>query len=261
MPPVSVVECHDLSVTLGGLPVLRRVDLDIGAGQCVGILGPNGSGKSTLVKSLLGLLPASRGGVRLFDTDVARFRRWERIGYVPQRSTLTMQSAAVGEVVASGLLAGRRPFVPVRGARDRTRRALERVGLADRDRDALITLSGGQQQRVLIARGLVARPDLLVLDEPLAGVDSQNQERVGDIAARFLAEGGTVVVVLHETATFGPLLDRAVVLQDGRIIQDGPPAGLPFLGRHEHDSGGDHAADGWFSPHTGHLGDTDVRQR
>lgn len=246
MHRVSVLSGADLSVTLGGLPVLRGIDVEVDAGRCVALMGPNGSGKSTLVKALLGLLPLSRGRAELFGMPVGDFRQWHRVGYVPQRSTLTMQSASVAEVVGSGLLARRRPFLPLPGTRARVGEALGRVGLAERADAAMTTLSGGQQQRVLIGRALVGAPDLLVLDEPLAGVDRENQERIGQVVADFLGAGGTVAVVLHEAGPFGPLLDRAVVLQDGRVVHDGDAAALPAFGRHEHepDSG-----DGWFASH------------
>ena len=166
-----VLTAEDLTVELGGLPVLRGVGLGVASGEAVTLLGGNGSGKSTLVRALLGLTPHQRGSVRLFGSELGRFSDWRRVGYVPQRSSAALSNALVREVVAAGRLSHRRPFVPPRRT-DRTAvgEALATVGMADRAGDELRRLSGGQQQRVLIARALAGAPDLLVLDEPNAGV-------------------------------------------------------------------------------------------
>jgi zinc transport system ATP-binding protein len=97
------------------------------------------------------------------------------------------------------------------------------VGLSDRRRDGVATLSGGQQQRVLMARALAGDPDLLVLDEPLAGVDLSSQETFADVVAQWRGRGRTVLVVLHETGPLADLITRTVVLRDGRVVYDGAP--------------------------------------
>ncbi|HEX2363316.1 MAG TPA: ATP-binding cassette domain-containing protein, partial [Jiangellaceae bacterium] len=172
------MDVDDVTVTLGERPVLHGVDLLVRAGEVVTLLGPNGSGKSTLVRAAIGLVPVQAGTVRLFDTPVDGFRDWHRVGYVPQRTTASSGvPATVREVVAAGRLAQRRPFRPA-SAEDRAAvdRALNLVGLTDRSDDSVVELSGGQQQRVLIARAAAADPDLLVLDEPNAGIDRRSQE-------------------------------------------------------------------------------------
>lgn len=245
MTPPPVLLAEDISVNLGGLPVLRGCHLEVDAGEFVALLGPNGSGKSTLVKAILRLLPLARGRVSLFDAPLAAFGQWRRVGYVPQRSDLTVQSASVAEIVATGRLARRKPLVlPPRGDRSLIRDALRRVGLEDSARAAMKTLSGGQQQRVLIARALVGEPELLVMDEPLAGVDVGNQGVMAEILDGFVRAGGTVLIVLHDLGALKPLIDRAVVLQDGRLIYDGPPQTWPGFGGHEHEHPPEH---GWFA--------------
>lgn len=234
-PSRPVVEADDLSVQLGGLPVLRGIDLRLSAGEVVALLGGNGSGKSTLVRALLGLLPYERGQVRLFGTPLAEFRRWSRIGYVPQHSTVGLSNAKVREVVAAGRLALRRPFVPTRSAdRRAVTRALQTVDLADRAQHELRTLSGGQQQRVLIARALAGDPELLVLDEPTAGVDLEHQRVLAEVLQDKINSGIAVLVVLHEVGALAPLIDRAVVLRDGRVVHDGA---LGTLGQTHHPHG------------------------
>jgi zinc transport system ATP-binding protein len=234
----EVAAASDVTVVLGGLPVVRGINLHVRRGEAVALMGGNGSGKSTLIRSLLRLTPFQRGDVRLFGTPLARFDEWARVGYVPQRSATVLRTATVREVVASGRLARRTPFVPLREAdRSAISDALTAVGLTDRASHDVTTLSGGQQQRVLIARALAGEPDLLVLDEPMTGVDLKSQRMLAELLTKRVAVGAAMLVVLHEVGLLGPLLDRAVVLHEGRVISDGPldRSGAPHLtGRHEH---------------------------
>lgn len=110
------------------------------------------------------------------------------------------------------------------------RRALELVGMADRAKDSVNALSGGQHQRVLIARALAAEPELLIMDEPMAGVDLASQEVLARTLREQVASGATVLLVLHELGPLEPLIDRAVVLRDGCVLHDGPPP--KALGQH-----------------------------
>ncbi|WP_433386969.1 metal ABC transporter ATP-binding protein [Micromonospora sp. KLBMP9576] len=222
-----------------GRPVLRDVSLTVTAGEVVAVLGANGSGKSTLIRAALGLVPLSSGSVTLFDRPLRRFRQWHRIGYVPQRlGAGSGVPATVGEVVASGRLARRGVLRPA-GAADRAAvtAALEAVGLADRARDPVGTLSGGQQQRTLIARALAGQPELLVLDEPTAGVDAASQEAFAGALHDFVGGGGTVLLVAHELGPLRPLITRAVVVHEGGICHDGAvpePAGHHAEPDHDH---------------------------
>lgn len=234
-----VVAADGVSVELGGLAVLRGVSLELHAGEAMALLGGNGSGKTTLVRSLVGLAPLRRGQVELFGTVLARFRAWSRIGYVPQRSTASLSGAKVKEVVAAGRLAHRAPFVPAgRADRAAVAEALAAVDLSGRAGDQMVHLSGGQQQRVLIARALAAQPDLLVLDEPIAGVDLEHQEVLARLLERLVASGTAVLVVLHEVGALAPLISRALVLRDGRVVRDGALAELKSTHRsgHEHEA-------------------------
>ncbi len=221
--PAPAVEARGVHVRLGGSHILRGVDLTVDRGDVVALLGANGSGKSTLVRTLVGVLPASAGTVRVLGRPLGDAVPWGEVGYVPQRvgAGTTVPSTAA-EVVASGLLHGRRLRLP-RGWRARAREALDLVGLADRADDATSQLSGGQQQRVLIARALVREPELLLLDEPVAGVDRPSQEAFAATMARLVGEGLTVLVVLHELGELAPLVTRAVVLRHGRVVHDGAP--------------------------------------
>lgn len=215
------------SVAIGGRPILRGIDLTVDQGEFVALLGVNGSGKSTLVRAITGLLPLTSGALSLFGTPVESFRDWRRIGFVPQRSTASGGvPSTVAEVVASGRVARRRLLAPTtRADREAVARALAAVDLTERAADGISHLSGGQQQRALIARALAAEPDLLVLDEPTAGVDLANQQLLAETLGRLKEGGATVVLVAHEIGPVAQLIDRTVVLRDGRVTYDGPPLG------------------------------------
>lgn len=229
MTTTDVIEVTGVAVALGGRPIIRDIDLTVGAGEVVALLGANGSGKSTLVKAMVGLHPLSAGEVRLFGKPLDDFHEWHRLGYVPQRSPIAQGvPSTVAEVVAAGRLSRRKPFLPARRSdREAVARALETVGLAERARHPVATLSGGQQQRVLIARTLAGEPELLMLDEPNAGVDLASQEAIAETLASLADAGATIVVVLHELGHLADLIQRSVVLREGRVVYDGPPEDSP----------------------------------
>lgn len=232
----AAIEVSSGAVGIAGRPILRDIDLRVEQGEVVALLGANGSGKSTLVKALVGLLPVSDGSVRLFGEPVEHFGSWQRIGYVPQRSTITQGvPATVREVVAAGRLAHRRAFAPARAVdRSAVAEALEAVGLTERAQHTVSTLSGGQQQRVLMARTLAGGPEMLFLDEPLAGVDLLSQQALAHALTTRARAGATIVVVLHELGPFESLIGRTVVLREGRIVHDGAPTALADLGHDVH---------------------------
>ncbi|QCT33024.1 metal ABC transporter ATP-binding protein [Actinomyces sp. oral taxon 171] len=168
------IRIRELSVVLGSSLILDDVSLAVGGGESVAILGANGSGKSTLVKAVLGLVPLSGGSIEVLGAPTSRRRRvpWERVGYVPSGSVPAPVSGhrpGGGAIRAPGTAQalGRRG----RSAKCKAMAALDAVGLAHRAADHVQVFSGGQAQRVLIARALVRSPELLILDEPLAGID------------------------------------------------------------------------------------------
>ncbi|MDO9458135.1 metal ABC transporter ATP-binding protein [Nocardioides sp.] len=231
---VTPIVLRDGAVAIGGRPVLRGIDLTVATGEFVALLGANGSGKSTLVRALTGLRPLTRGDLRLFGVPSGDFDQWQRIGFVPQRSgAASGVPASVREVVSSGRLARRRLLRPL-GAVDRRAidDAIALVGLTERTGDGVGTLSGGQQQRVLIARALAGDPELFFLDEPTAGVDLHHQQVLADALGALKDRGSTVVQVAHELGPLAPLVERVVVMSDGRIAHDGAPADAP--GHHDH---------------------------
>ncbi|MGW0992069.1 metal ABC transporter ATP-binding protein [Streptomyces sp. NPDC002523] len=250
-----VVTLRGVSAELGARLVLRGIDLTVGRGEVVALLGANGSGKSTAIRSIIGQVPVSGGTIELFGTPRRAFRDWARVGYVPQRTTAAGGvPATVTEIVSSGRLSRTRFGLFRKADREAVRRALELVGMADRAKDSVTALSGGQHQRVLIARALVAEPELLIMDEPMAGVDLASQEVLARTLREQVAAGTTVLLVLHELGPLEPLIDRAVVLRDGCVVHDGPPP--EALGQHAlpgHDHVHPHAPAGAEPIRTGLL--------
>jgi zinc transport system ATP-binding protein len=237
-PSDEVVGLHRLCVEYDGEHILEDVDVSIGPGELVALLGPNGSGKTTLVRTILGLQPYSHGRVTLFGTTLDRFRDWGRIALVPQRlpgsSTIPV---SVWEAVLSGLISPRRRWRPFRRTeRQAAQEALVAVGLWERRHERLDTLSGGQQRRVLIARALATGADLLLFDEPTAGLDSQNLARLAEVLADLHRSGKTIIIVTHELTGIASLITRAIVLgsdTDGSVAFDGPPP-VPGFYLHDH---------------------------
>jgi zinc transport system ATP-binding protein len=182
--------------------VVRDINFSITQGEFAAILGPNGSGKTTLMKLSLGLLKPTSGQVLLFGEPAESFTDWHRVGYVPQRTQATESRfpASVREIVNFGSYSGINPLAIFRRKKSsRVDDAMEMAGiqhLADR---RVSDLSVGQQQRMLIARSLVRRPDLLVMDEPVAGVDAAGEEQFHSMIRRLNRDLGiTIVMVSHD---------------------------------------------------------------
>ena len=227
-----ILSAEGVTFGYGREAVLRDVAVTVARGEFVALVGPNGSGKSTLLQLLLGRLRPWEGSVRLFGAPPERLTEHGRLGYVPQRPSLSSEvPATVEELVASGRLADGRWWRPFsRADRDAVLHALESVGLADLAGRPLNELSGGQQQRAFIARAFASEPSLLVLDEPIAGVDQAAQRRFRDALVHEIREHGAgVLLVSHELSAVAHDVDRVVVLK-GTVVFDGSPQELARSG-------------------------------
>ena len=217
------MEVEDLTVAYADEPVLWDVDVKVPVGQRMAIVGPNGAGKSTLIKAILGLVPAVAGEVRVFGRP--RGRLGGQIAYVPQRSSLAWDFPTdVEEFVTMGTYGQlgwwRRPGQPQREA---ARRAVQEVGMQEFLTRPIAELSGGQQQRVLLARALVQKAPILVLDEPFQGVDAPTERAIVALLNQLAGEGKTILAVHHDLQTVAEYFDW-VALLNIRLIAAGPVA-------------------------------------
>lgn len=245
MPAVSV---RGVSFAYGrGPTVLAGVDLTVERGEFVGIAGPNGGGKTTLIRLIVGLERPQSGSVEVLGRSPLAQRRQSRIGYLPQRATLGLEAPiTVRELVTAGRTSLRGILRPLRHAdRARIDETIAQVGLTAHAERPIQTLSGGQRQRAFIAKALAAEPEVLILDEPTAGVDAAAQEALAALLDRLRRElRVTVLYVSHEFGAIEPYIERLVVVRGG-IAFDGAPGELSLRWHdpsHQHDGPGDVAA-------------------
>jgi zinc transport system ATP-binding protein len=196
------VRFNETWFSYGSEPVVRDINFSITPGEFAAILGPNGSGKTTLMKLALGLLKPTSGEVLLFGEPAESFTDWHRIGYVPQRTQATESRfpASVREIVNFGSYSGFSPLaIFKRKNSSRVDDAMDLAGITNLADRRVSDLSVGQQQRMLIARSLVRQPDLLVMDEPVAGVDAAGEEKFHSMVRRLNRHLGiTIVMVSHD---------------------------------------------------------------
>jgi ABC-type Mn2+/Zn2+ transport system ATPase subunit len=209
----TLLRLSKASFGYGGVPVIAGVDLEVETGRFLGIVGPNGGGKSTLFKGCLGLLAPLSGRVE---------RTTDRIGYVPQREQLDpIFPLRVDEVVhmgAYGRLRGLRGLS--RAERTLASECLARVGLAESAQALFASLSGGQRQRALIARALMARPELLLLDEPTSGVDREAQRRILDLLLDLnRRERIAVLLVSHQLQMVRDAVEQVLWVGGGTVLR------------------------------------------
>ena len=203
--------------------VLHDVDLAIPRGTLVGVIGPNGSGKSTLLKAILGLAPVTTGTVLLDGNPVSEQR--EKVAYVPQREAVDWSFPVSAEQV---VMMGRYPrvgWLRLPGAKDAAavRDALERVALADLGSTQIGALSGGQQQRVFLARALVQEASVLLLDEPMTGVDQTTEQLIVGLLKELRDGGATILQATHDLESAAEISDELCFV-NRRVVAYGPPA-------------------------------------
>lgn len=226
---MTILEAHRLAIGYRKTMIGRDIELDIRAGEVLCLLGPNGGGKTTLMKTLLGLIPALGGSIRLLDRDLASYSRAELaklVGYVPQAGT-NFFPFTVREVVLMGRVAHVGLFSsPGRADRDAADAALAALGIGHLAERIYTEISGGERQLVLIARALAQEPKLLVMDEPTASLDFGNQLRVLDQVKALARRGMAVVLATHDPDHVFLAGDRAALLRDGKLAALGPPSAV-----------------------------------
>lgn len=216
-----ILDVHKLSVRYNGRFALENISFHLHAGERVAVVGPNGAGKSTLFKVVAGVLPPTSGEVNIFGSMP---RGHVCIGYVPQRSQVDWTFPVnVADVVMMGRIAKLGPLNwPRKQDWDFVRRALETVELSDLAKRQIGQLSGGQQQRMFIARALAQEAELMLMDEPLTGLDTPSQEGILDLLDRLQKEKVTVMVATHDLDQAAAHFDR-IMLLNHRIVAFGEP--------------------------------------
>jgi ABC-type Mn2+/Zn2+ transport system ATPase subunit len=219
----AVVVVEDLWAGYGNRAALQGIDFEVPQSTIVGLVGPNGSGKSTLIKVILGMHSAWRGRVRVLGKEARSVRRL--IGYTPQTEMVDWDfPVTVRDVVTMGRF-GRLGPLRWPGAADKrvVQQCLERMGLTDLAKRQIGELSGGQQRRVLIARALAQEPQVLLLDEPMAGLDATIQHELLSLFEELRDEGKTLLVATHDLSCVSCCFDRAL-LMNRRKVAYGEPA-------------------------------------
>lgn len=218
---MSVIYCQDLCVRYRQSLALDGISFTVDAGDYIGIVGPNGSGKTTLIKTILGLLEPESGTIEIMGNPVSAVRSWQQIGYLPQTTTIANKSfpASVVEVVATGLLGGKSFPRSISAADLRQVTAiLEQLDIGHLHTEQIGNLSGGQSQRVLLARAMVARPDLLILDEPTAALDPSTREHFYEtISSLNREQGTTILLITHDSGSIGKYASKMLYL-DHKLI-------------------------------------------
>ena len=219
-----LISARGLTKRFGDFTAVAGIDVEVARGESFGFLGPNGAGKSSTMRMIAAVSPVTAGTLRILGMDPAtdgpRIRA--RLGVVPQEDTLDTELTVRENLIVYG-----RYFdLPRALLRQRAAELLDFVQLTDRAGDRVDPLSGGMKRRLTIARALVNEPELLLLDEPTTGLDPQARHLVWDRLYRLKQQGTTLVLTTHYMDEAEQLCDRLVVMDGGRIVAEGPPAGL-----------------------------------
>jgi lipooligosaccharide transport system ATP-binding protein len=228
MTPAPVIEAKGLEKAYGAVQAVRGIDFAVLPSQCFALLGPNGAGKTTTMRMIMGLTRVSGGELRLFGRPVEQAGRAERarIGLVPQEDTLDPDLTVRQNLEVYG-----RYFnLPAATIRQRIPELLEFMQLTDKIGQGVAQLSGGMKRRLIIARALIAEPELIILDEPTTGLDPQARVLIWKQLQALKREGRTLLLTTHYMEEAQRLSDRIVIIDNGRILDQGTPDEL--IARH-----------------------------
>jgi len=220
----ATIYAHELRKSFGDFEAVRGIDLDVRPGEAFGFLGPNGAGKSSTMRMIAAVSPVSGGELRILGldpaTDGAEIRG--RIGVCPQEDTLDLELNVRENLYVYGRYFG----LPRKVVKERVDELLEFVQLTEKANAKVEALSGGMKRRLTIARSLVNRPELLILDEPTTGLDPQARHVIWDRLFRLKQQGVNLVLTTHYMDEAEQLCDRLVVMDHGRIVAQGSPLEL-----------------------------------
>ena len=220
----SILDITDLRKNYGALQAVDGINLSVDQGECFGLLGPNGAGKTTTIRMLYGYTPRDSGKIRIFDLDIDRDIRAikTRIGICQQEDSLDPDLS-----VRNNLVGFARYFsIPKREAEQRADELLDFFSLGNRAGDNVRILSGGLKRRLMLARALINRPDLVILDEPTTGLDPQSRQLLWEKLASLKKQGLSILLTTHYMEEAERLCDRLVIVDQGRILIEGKPREL-----------------------------------
>jgi lipooligosaccharide transport system ATP-binding protein len=219
-----VIRARGLQKRFGDLLAVKGIDLDVPAGICLGLLGPNGAGKTTTMRMIMGLTRPSAGSLTLFGQPPAELPREQRrrIGLVPQEDNPDPDLSVTQNLQVYGRYFG----LPAAVIASRVPELLDFMQLGEKAEARVMQLSGGMKRRLVIARSLIARPELIVLDEPTTGLDPQARVLIWKRLQALKADGKTLLLTTHYMDEAQRLCDRIVLIDGGRILDEGSPAEL-----------------------------------
>jgi ABC-2 type transport system ATP-binding protein len=221
--PASILTVANVRHAYGAQLALLGVSLEVRAGEIYALLGPNGAGKTTLARAICGRLRPDTGEVRIAGLDPARDGRARAaLGLAPQALALYGHLSVAENLDVFGRLAGQKG----RALTQAIASAMDLTRTAERAREPVRRLSGGFQRRVNIAAAILAKPKLLVLDEPTVGVDPSAREAIGEVLRDLRAEGVAILIITHDLDQAADLADRVGFLNEGRLVMEGAPADL-----------------------------------
>ena len=219
----NVIEANDLEFYYGNNLIFTKVNFNVEKGDFLSLIGANGSGKSTLLNLLLGERTPNSGKIKLFNEDIRSFKDWQRIGYVPQSGFGFNKDfpASCEEIVRTNLFSQIGLFKLANNKhKDMVLEALRLVGMEDYAKKPISELSGGQMQRIMIARVLVNNPDIMILDEPTAGIDTKTVKILYDLLLNINNQHNiTIIMVTHDTANIIDYTNRILCLEEGSLLE------------------------------------------
>jgi lipooligosaccharide transport system ATP-binding protein len=221
---LPIIEAESLTKKFNGLTAVDGISFSVQPGECFGILGPNGAGKTTTIRMLYGFSPMTGGSLRVFGLDLP-----ERLREVKYHIGVCQQENSIDPdlTVEQNLEIFARYFdIPRSERRQRTRELLKFITLENRHDSAVTELSGGMMRRLVLARALINKPDLVILDEPTTGLDPQSRRSFWERLESLRAGGLTILLTTHYMEEASHLCDRIIITDHGRIIAQGSPAEL-----------------------------------
>ncbi len=237
---MSIVEVKNLTFGYEDGLLFEDVSFEVNEGDFAAIVGDNGVGKSTMIKLLLGLIKPNQGEVRILGNNVRDIKDFTSIGYVPQNSGALASSfpASVEEIIRYSV----HDRKISKGERNkRVDEALDTVGLKDMRKKLMRELSGGQQQRVMLARVLINRPGILILDEPTVGIDGESVDRLLEILHSLnIDDKVTILMVTHDLQSVAPYINKVLCISDHSLAEESSVLGATVVHAHSHKHNNEH---------------------